>query len=88
MTNSNRSVNEDNEQNGRHDIYSLMATVAELAKEMHVSKGLIYKLLNEPGGPAFVKLGSKTLIDRREWARYLESRTIRREAIEEQTDAA
>ncbi|RAR51474.1 excisionase family DNA binding protein [Paraburkholderia unamae] len=87
MKNLNKSVNEDNETNECYDLRGMMATVAQLAKEMNVSRGLIYKLLNEPGGPAFVKLGSKVLIDRREWARFLESKTVRREAIEE-TSAA
>lgn len=88
MTNRTNAQNKDAEENSTRDVYGLMVTVAELAKEMNCSRGFIYGVLKAPDGPDFIKINSKTLINRREWVRYLERKTVRRNAIEEETGAA
>lgn len=87
MTKRNEAITKDNE---RSEIDALpeMATVAQVAKAGNCSRGLIYKILKEPDGPAYVKLGKKTLIDKREWLDYLRRKTVQREAVVEESDAA
>lgn len=86
MTNTNKSVNKHNEQNEQTALPK-MRTPTQLSKAGFGSRGLIYKILKEPDGPAYVKLGTKTLIDEDEWLRYLKRKTVRRDAIEEEADA-
>jgi hypothetical protein len=87
MTRQSGATIEDNEQNALDGLPD-MCTPTQLHKAGFGSKGLIYKILKSPDGPAYVKLGKKTLIDKREWRRYLESKTVRREVIDEEADAA
>ncbi|CAE6846035.1 hypothetical protein [Paraburkholderia aspalathi] len=62
-------------QRGERDGLPVLYTVVELAKANHVSKGLIYKILKQPDGPAFIRLGDKVLIESREWVAYLARKT-------------
>lgn len=87
MSTINKSTNEDNERSVLDGLPD-MCTPAQLHKAGFGSKGLIYKILKMPDGPAYVKLGKKLLIDKAEWISYLKRKTVRRDAIEEETDTA
>jgi hypothetical protein len=87
MEAQNRLLNQDSKVNERDSGLPLMHTVAQLAKAHHCSHGLIYKILKDPDGPDFVKMGDKTLVEDGEWRRYLARRTVRK-AKTGGTDAA
>ncbi|WP_434664762.1 hypothetical protein P5W99_30060 [Paraburkholderia sp. A3BS-1L] len=87
MASLNKRQREDDEQNEQDGI-PVLYTVAQLAKANHCSRGLIYKILKDPNGPVCVKLGDKTLVEASEWRRYLERKTVRRDAAEEEAEVA